>query len=357
MQTSQSLYIKEILAEAVKAKANDLHFSVSNYPLMRVNDGLVPLEDKAIVNQEFMNSLVEFLLTEEQKKKLAADREIIFTYDFDKNLRFKINVFYQRGYISATLRYIPSQVPTIDELGLNPILKKLAESKKGLIIIAGPFGSGRSTTAAALVEEINRSRKEYIITIEQPVEYYFTNKKSVIEQREVGLDTRSFLDALSYFQEEDGDVLYLSQMNDPQIVPQVLEIARGSSLVISTMGADSALRALSAILDMFQSFDEQRVRDLLSSALRAVICQKLLPRAGGGLLAAQEILLVTDAVRSIIAGGSINQLASIIQTSRKEGMISMEQVLADLVGAGKLKLEDALANAVDRKSLEKMLYS
>lgn len=355
METSQNLLIKEILAEGVKAKALDAHFSVGNYPLFRINDELVPLEDKQIINKDFMDSFVQALLTAEQKAKLDQDRELIFTYDFDKNLRFKVNVFFQKGYLSATLRYIPSQVPTIDQLGLNPILKNLAAFNKGLVIVSGPFGSGRSSTAAAMIEEINRTRKEYIITLEKPLEYIYTNQKSVIEQREVGSDTKTYLDALSYFLEEDGDVLFLQEINDAKVVPLALEIARGSALVITTMGADSATKTVSAILDMYQSFDQERIKDLLAGALKAVVCQKLIPKAGGGSVAVQEVMLINEAVRSIITGGSINQLENIIQTARKEGMISMDQAIADAVRAGKIKREEALANCSDQQTMEKLL--
>jgi len=253
--------------------------------------------------------------------------------------------------LSATLRYIPSKIPTVASLGLSTDITKLAKLKNGLMIVSGPFGSGRSTTIAAIIDEINRTRKEYIITIEDPIEYIFTNKKSIVEQREVGSDTRSYSDALKYFEEEDGDVLFLENMQDPKIIPAVLEISRGGSLVLSTISADSAAKTVSRILDSFQSFDQERIRDLLSTSLRAVVCQKLLPRVGGGLVLAYEILIINDAARSVIINGNLNRLEDIIQTSRKDGMISFDQNLAQLVKDRMVSREDALENASNKKKL------
>ncbi len=355
MQASQNLIIKNILMEVVKRRATDLHFSVSNYPILRVGGELIFLDDQEVVTQEFMDIFTDSLFTEEQKKKLVTNKEIILTYDFDRNLRFKINIFYQRGFLSATLRHIPTQVPTISSLGLSPIMKEIAQFKKGLVIVSGPFSSGRSTTAAAVLEEINQTRKVYAITIEEPIEYVFTNSKSIIEQREVGRDTRSFTDALAYFEEEDGDVLFFEEMRNSLIIPNILEIARGGALVLSTMSADSTAKTIARILDSFQSFDHERVRDLLSSSLKAIVCQKLVPKIGGGLMAVQEIMIVNEAIKSIIAKGDPSQIDNIIQISRKEGMITFDQALAGLVRDRKISLEDALDNSSDRKTLENLL--
>ena len=302
-----------------------------------------------------MDGVINFLLSEKQKEKLEKNREIVFAYSFDRNLRFKINIFYQRGFLSVSLRYIPYQVPTISSLGLNPILKELIKENKGLIIVSGPFGSGRSTTMASMVEEINKNRKEYIITIEDPIEYIFTNNNSIIEQREVGSDTNSFTDALKYFEEEDGDILMLEEIKSPAVVPIVLEIARGSALVLSTVSADSASNTISRIFDMFPSYDQDRVRNLLSTALNAIVCQKIVSRIGGGVVMVQEVLVVNEAVRSIIMGGNISGLDNIIQTSRGEGMVSFNNSLAELVMSRQISREDAILNSPDKRVLEQLL--
>ncbi|MBI5765619.1 Flp pilus assembly complex ATPase component TadA, partial [Candidatus Falkowbacteria bacterium] len=278
MKTAQTIVIKNILTEAVKRGATDLHLLVGNAPILRINNQLVLMEESELITSEFMAEFINLLLDKAQQDELAKKKELILAYDFDKNLRFRVNIFYQKDLLSATMRYISAQAPTIESLGIGQEIVNLCKLKKGLILIAGPFGSGRSSTIAAIIENINQTRKEYIITLESPLEYIFTNKKSIIEQREIGRDAISFKDALNYFQEEDGDVLFLEELHDPEIIPAVLEIARGSALVISSMSADSATHAVARILDSFQSFDQERIRDLLSTALKAVICQKLVPK-------------------------------------------------------------------------------
>ncbi|MFA6593709.1 MAG: ATPase, T2SS/T4P/T4SS family [Candidatus Buchananbacteria bacterium] len=353
MDTGQDLFLKQILTEGITASASDWHFTVGHFPIIKVNGELHYLEDKGIITGEFMTKLAGTLLTPGQQEKLAKDREIILTYNFDKNLRFKINIFYQKSFLSATFRYIPMQIPALNQLGLPAAVKELVKLNRGLIIVSGAFGSGRTSTASSMIEEINISRKKYIITIEDPIEYIFANKNSVIEQREVGQDTKSFVDALSYFQEESGDVLFLEQLNSASIVPPVLEIARGSALVVTTMVADTCTRTLTAILDYFPAFDQERIRDLLSGALKAVVCQKLLPKIGGGIVPICEILLVNDTVRSTIASGNLNQLDNIIATSRREGMISFNQALNEAIKANLITYEEAQEHSPDSKGLGK----
>ncbi|MFA5021431.1 MAG: ATPase, T2SS/T4P/T4SS family, partial [Patescibacteria group bacterium] len=211
-----------------------------------------------------------------------------------------------------------------------------------------------SSTSAAIIEEINHSRKAYIITVEDPIEYVFANDLSIIEQREIGRDTNNFEDALKYFQEEDGDVLFLEQLSKPEVIPLALDIASGNSLVITTMAADTAGKAVASILDSFTSFDQDRIRDMLARSLKAVVCQKIIPKIGGGLKAICEILLVNDTVKATIAKGNVGQLEDIVQTSRKEGMISFNQALLDAVRKGEISSEDAVANSPDPQGLEKL---
>lgn len=355
MDTSQNLLMKDILAEAITMGASDLHFSVGNYPVLRVGQELRYLENREIINQSFVEKLVEVLLSAPQKETLQKNKEIVISYTFDKNLRFKVTIFFQRGFLSASLRYIPTRVPTLSELNIDKTIKKFAAYKHGLVIICGPFGSGRSSTIAALIEEINSTRKAYILTIEDPIEYVFANNQSIIEQREVGRDTNSFSDALKYFQEEDGDVLFLEQLSDKDIIPMALDIASGNSLVITAMAADTVVKAVSQILDSFTSFDQERVRDKLAGALKVVVCQKIIPKIGGGLKVVCEIMPVNDTVKSTIAKGSIGQLDNIMQTSRKEGMVSFNQALLDAVNAQEITAADAIANAPDPESFEKLI--
>lgn len=346
------MQIKDILAAAVTQGAADLHFSVGNPPIMRIGGQLTEMTGLEIITQEFMEGFIGILLNNEQKKQLEDRREIIIAFDFDRNLRFKVNVFYQRGFLSATLRYVPVKVPTISSLGISQIVKDLARLESGLVIVSGPFGSGRSTTAAAIIEEINQTQKKYIITIEDPIEYVFTNNKSIIEQRQVGRDTNSFVDALNYFEEENGDVLFVEEMEDPTVIPMVLEIARGGSLVITSSSASSASNTVARILDSFKSFDQERVRNLLSSSLRAVICQRILPKIGGGSVVVQEIMTVNNAIQSMIDSGNIAQIDDVIRTSRGEGMVPFDHGLADLVKNRVISRDDAVNNAINKKRIE-----
>lgn len=345
--------VKEILTESIKLGAFDIHFSVGNYPVIRINDNLNFLEDKGIINQDFMEEVVFSMLNAKQKELLEKEKEIIFSYNFDKNLRFKVNIFYQRGFLSATLRYIQSQIPALEELGLSD-LKELSKLKRGLVIISGPFGSGRSSTVASLINEINKNRKVYIITIEEPIEFIFSNNKSIIEQREVGKDTNSFQDALAYFQEEDGDVLFIDKINDTNTIPPTLEIA-ASSLVFTVVTANSAQATISSIIDNFQSFDQGRIRDMLANSLKAVFCQKMIPKIGGGVKVVYEYLPVNDAVRSTIQSGDLKQIDNIINTSRKSGMISLDHSLAGAVKSGEIEIGQAIENAKNPKFLENLL--
>ncbi len=354
MEVSQNAVLRDILSELIKLRASDVHFSVGNYPTLRIGRELRSLEQRELINQEFMEKLVNFLLTKEQQAKLYRDKEIIIAYDFDKQLRFKVIIFYQRSFLSATLRYIPRQLATLSELGVAEVISQFTTLSSGLVIISGTFGSGRSSTTAALIEEINRTKKKYILTIEDPIEYIFVNNLSIIEQREVGRDTNSFADALKYFQEEDGDVLYLEQMSPSEIIPSVLEIA-SNSLVVTSMAADTATKTIAAIIDSFTSFDQERVKDLLASSLRAVVCQKMIPRAGGGVKVICEVLLANNSVKSIISSGNINQLEGIIQTSRQEGMISFNQALSEAVKRGEIKPAEALAHAPNAAVLQDLI--
>jgi len=355
MDTSRGFVIKAMLVEAIKQGAADIHFSVGSLPLMRINNQLVSMTDKEIVTAELMADLLDFVTDPVARTQLDIDREMIVTREFDKDLRFKVNLFYQKGFLSATMRYLPPRIPSLDNLAVSPVVRDLTKMKKGLIIVSGPFGAGRSTTVAALIDEINRTRREYIITIEDPIEYIFTNAQSVIEQREVGKDTKSFLDAVNYFQEEDGDILFLEEMHNPALIPPVLEIARSGALVFTTVSADSAAKTIARILDGFTSLDQERVRDLLATSLKAVVCQRLLPRVGGGLVLVQELLLANEAVKSAIMNGNINQLVNVIQTSRADGMISFEQAIAELINHHQVAADDALDVVADRKLLESLI--
>jgi len=355
MGTDNSQDFRSTITEAVKRGASSIHFSVGSLPAVRVDDQLVLLDEAAAVTQEFVDELIGLILSPDNLAKFKKEKEIVVSYELDSNLRFKVTVFYQKGSPSVTMRHIPVHVPLLKSLGVSQAVVDLAKLQKGMVIVSGPFGSGRSTTVAALLEEINRTRKEYVITIEDPIEFIFTNKKSIIEQREVGRDTNSFLEALRYFEEEDGDVLFLEELRDVKVIPEVLEIARGSSLVFTVVSAGTVVQTISRILDSFQASDLERIKRLLSTSLKAIVCQKLVPKFGGGLMAVFEVMLINDAVQSIIMSGNLKQLDNIIQTSRGEGMVSFDQSLAELARLEKISYKDTVENAVDKEKMNGLL--
>ncbi|MFH1366932.1 MAG: PilT/PilU family type 4a pilus ATPase [Patescibacteria group bacterium] len=355
MQASEKIFLDKILATGAEYKASDFHFSVGNPPILRVDGKLIPLTKEPILNTDFLNDFVASILDKEQQKVLAEEKEIVFAYTMGNKARFKISIFFQKGNLSVSLRLISSQIKSIKELGLPGVVEKFAELEKGLVVITGPFGSGRTGTLAALINTINKVRSEHIVTIEKPIEFVFTNNKSIIEQREVGRDTRSFTQALRTASHEDVDVIYVSEMDSPEVAESVLNAAESSRLVITSMNTDSVLRTLEKIISFFPEDRQEQIRAQLASVVEGVISQRLLPRVGGGRIAVAEVMIPNDPVRSVIREGAIYQINNILQTSREEGMISLDRSLVELVRTGEILIDDALANAVDKQNLKLML--
>lgn len=351
MDTALNVTISKILTTAAKRKASNIHLTVGAYPVLRINEELVELKEEKIITQDFMEEFVAAILNEEQKKELATDKEVIFVQQFADKFRFKINIFYQKDFLSASLKLIPNQTPLLVNLGLPKAVYSLSDKKSGLIIVTGPYGSGRTTTVASMIEEINKSRQENIVTIEKPIEYLFINQKSLVEQREVGRDVNSFVDALQSLQEADVDVIAVSVTQESGVIPLVLEFANSGRLAIFQMNTISVVQTIEEILAKFQTEERQRAQLLLMGGLLAIICQRLVPRIGGGLVLATEVLIVNDAVRSLIREGRIKQITTILQSSRAEGMSTLDQSLADLVKAGEVLIDRAIDYATDPAAL------
>lgn len=352
METRNQLAINKILTMVAEYKASDLHLSVANPPILRVDGKLIALTDEPLLTPDWLATFIDSILNEEQKVILARDKEMVLCYDFSDKVRFKVNVFYQKGALSASLRYIPNLIRTIDELGLPAIVRGFTKLKKGLVLVTGPFGSGRTTTMASLVNEVNQERAEHIITIEKPIEYLFIENKSVIEQREVGKDTNSFTEALDAIREEDVNVVMVSEMETKEAIRMVLGVAEAGRLIFSVMSTDSVLKTIEKIINSFDQDEKGHIRNQLADDLEGIISQRLLPKAGGGMKLVAEVLIPTSAARSVIRDGAIYQLNNILQTSRGEGMISLDRSLAELVKAGEISLDDALAQAADPQNLK-----
>ncbi|MFA6382525.1 MAG: ATPase, T2SS/T4P/T4SS family [Candidatus Buchananbacteria bacterium] len=357
MEASLNLAINKILATAAKRRALNVHLTVGAYPVLRIDDELVELAEEQIVTQDFINQLAGSWVSDLQKTELEKEKAIIFVKEVSKNLRLKINFFYQKGSLAASFRLIPTQISPLINLGLPKSIYGLADKKSGLIIVCGPYGSGRTTTAASIIQEINKSRKENIITIEKPIEYLIANQKSLIEQREVGRDANSFIDALNYAQQADVDIIAVGASQEEGIIPLVLEFASSGRLAILVMDTNSVVQTLEEILSAFRPEEKLRAQSLLSESLLAVISQRLVPRAGGGLILAAEVLFATEPVQSLIAEGRIKQLTTILQTSRAEGMLSLDQALAELVSSGEVLIDKAVEYAADPQNFRAIAKS
>lgn len=346
METSLNIFINKILTAAAKGRASNIHLTVGAFPALRIDEDLVELKDEQIITNDFIKKLADGWLDDGQRKELAQEKEVTFIREVSKKFRIKVNFFFQKNFLSASLRIIPAQIPPLINLGLPKSVYGLTDKKAGLIIVVGPYGSGRTTTIAAMIEEINKSRKDKIITVEKPIEYLFVGKESLIEQREVGRDVNSFVDALEYAQQADVDVVAIETTPEPEIFPLVLEFANSGRLCILAMNTNSVVQTVEEILASFPSDEKQRAQLLLSESLLAIIAQRLVPRAGGGLVLAAEVLIATEAVRSLIREGRIKSITTILQSSRAEGMLSLDQSLAELVKSGEVLIDQAIEYAI-----------
>lgn len=355
MNTRNKLIIDKILSTMAEQKASDLHFSVGSSPVIRLHDKLITLENEDVITKEFVSEFVDELLDEDQKHTLESKKEVVLAYQFQKRARFRINIFFQKGVLAVYFRLIGDTIIPLQKLGLPTTIQQFTQLKKGFIIVSGSFGSGKTTTSASMIDYINQTNSSYVLTIEQPIEYVFQNKKSIIEQREVGRDTISFEQALSTITQEDVDLLFISELTSKTIIKEILNIAASGRLVIANMEADTIIKTLELILYSFPTNEQQQIREELAITLAGIVCQRLIPKIGGGLIAVAEILTSTAPVQSLIKEGSLYQINNIIQTSREEGMISLDWSLAELVKSNQILLEDALNNANDPQQLKYIL--
>ncbi len=355
MALAQNIALEHLLTRVAEYHASDLHLTVGSPPVLRVDSALTPLQEEPVVTPDFMETVLEQLLSEEQRAELTERRSIVFTYAFGNKARFKANVFYQKGYPSASLRYIAPRVLTLAELKLPDAVYRFTKLNRGLVIIAGPFGSGRSATVAALIDTINRERSEHILTIERPIEYLFENQQSIVEQREVGRDTPSFAEAIENSFQEDANVIMLSELETQDVIESALKIADAGRLVVSTMSTDTAVRTLEKIITSFPPDRQEQISVQLSEVLEGIVAQRLLPKTGGGSVAVTEVLLVSPAIRAVIRDGALAQIPTILQTSRGEGMMTLDTALAEAVKRGDISTEEALRHATDKETLQLQL--
>ncbi|MGB9814082.1 MAG: type IV pilus twitching motility protein PilT [Thermovenabulum sp.] len=330
----------KILENALLKRASDVHISVNLPPILRVNGELVALSGEEIFTVSELEEIVLNVLKTEQIQKFRENGEIDFAYSIHGLGRFRVNLFMQRGTPAFAIRIIPDRIPSFEELQIPPILKKFALLEKGLIIVTGPTGSGKSTTLAAIIDFINSQKNCHIVTIEDPIEYLHRHNKSIIHQREVGEDTKSFDRALISALREDPDVIMIGEMRDLNTMASAITAAETGHLVMSTLHTSSAIGAIERIVDIFPPHQQNQIRVQLSDILACVIAQRLLPRADGkGRIAAFEILVATPAVKNLIREGKTHQLLSAMQTGAKFGMQTMEQSLQKLLEGGLISKE------------------
>src|SRR5688572_1367474 len=349
--------IEILLEEVIKKKASDLHLQVGLPPMLRVDGALVPVSGAELLNDEGVETLVFAILDEDQKQILLKDKEFDFSFAFGDLGRFRVNAFHERGNLAAALRLINNDILSIEQLGLPPIVNKFAEYPRGLVLVTGPTGSGKSTTLAAMIHKINTERAEHIVTIEDPIEYTHRSKKSVIVQREVHYDTYSFSAALRSALRQDPDVVLIGEMRDLETIASAITIAETGQLVLATLHTNSAAQSIDRMIDVFPPHQQPQIRSQLSNILMAVASQRLLPAIGGGRIAAAEILVATPAVRNIIREGKTHQLEAVIQTGAEFGMQSMDKTLAGMIHNGSITYEEARQVAVDIDELDRLMRS
>src|SRR3989338_2208242 len=355
--TNEHTPIQELLELSLKERASDLHLSVGHPPVLRIAGRLVPLVKKALFSPQDIEQLAFSLMTAEQKERLVQEKEVDFSYNYDTRARFRINIFYQKGVLSAALRLIPAQIKTIDELGLPAILHQFANATQGFILITGPSSHGKSTTLAAIIDEINHTRADHIITIEDPIEYVFTDDKSIIDQREVRQDALSFPSALRATFRQDPDVIMVGEMRDAETIATAITAAETGHLVFATLHTNSASQTVHRIVDSFAPEQQAQVRSQLSGSLLGVVSQRLVPRIKGGLIPAAEIMISNPAVANIIRENKIHELPLVIETSAEIGMISLNRALANLVRAKEITLENALTYSLNPAELRALARS
>lgn len=347
--------IEILLDEVVKRKASDLHLQVGLPPMLRVDGALTPVTGADPLTEETMEVLVFSILDEDQKQILLKDKEFDFSFSYGDLGRFRVNTFHERGNIAAALRLIPNEILTTQQLGLPPVIEKFSDYPRGLVLVTGPTGSGKSTTLASIVNKINAEKATHIITIEDPIEFTHKSKKSVIAQREVHYDTYSFSAALRSALREDPDVVLIGEMRDLETIASAITIAETGHLVFATLHTNSASQSIDRMIDVFPPHQQPQIRAQLSNILMAIVSQRLVPALGGGRIVAAEILIATPAVRNIIREGKSHQLEAVIQTGSEFGMQSMDRTLSNLVHAGTITYEEARNFAVDLDELDRLM--
>lgn len=355
MKIDYKLYLRKLLEVVVEKQASDFHITVGKPPMIRLNRELVPLLNESLFTPDDTKELAFALMTMEQREEFLREKQIDFSYNFGEKGRFRANVFFQRGYISVALRLIPEKIRTLHELNLPSTLYRFCNYSQGFVLITGPSSHGKSTTLAALINEINNTKTKHIITIEDPIEYLFDQNKCIISQRELHKDTLSFEKALKATFREDPDVIMVGEMRDKETIETAITAAETGHLVFATLHTNSAAQTLYRILDSFSGEQQNQVKSQLSRSLVGIVSQRLVPRINGGVVPACEILFNNDAVSNLIRKDKVYEIPLIIDTSYDEEMVSLNRSLAELVRMGVVDIEIAMNYSTNPQEFVKLI--
>ncbi len=347
--------LDNLLVITAKQNASDLHLAVGRRPTIRVDSVLIPITDEPILTKEDAEGLVFALLSEEQKTSFLDRKQVDFSHNYEDKARFRVNAYFQRGFVAAALRLIPAQIKTVEELNLPPILHDFTKLNQGFVLVVGPAGHGKSTTLAALLDEINHKRNDHIITIEDPIEYIFSQDRCIISQREVGADTISFNSALRAVLRQDPDVIMIGEMRDAETIATAMTAAETGHLVFSTLHTNSASQTVDRVIDSFPPNQQGQIVSQLASTLVAIVSERLIPKVGGGRIPSMEIMIVNPAIRNLIRERKIYQIDLVIETSVQEGMMSLNRSLVNLIKKKEISLEQAESYSLNPAELRILL--
>jgi len=340
--------IKNLLKLGAQQNASDLHFAVGRHPTLRIDGKLIPLEQEAVLVPEDTKAFADYFMNAHHKEKFLADGEIDFSYSLEDKIRFRTNVFYQRGYIGIVMRVINSEIKPLEDLGVPQLVYEFANFSQGLFLVTGPVGHGKSTTLAALIDYINHNKKQHILTIEDPIEYMYEQDRCIINQREIGQDSQDYPGALRAALREDTNVILIGEMRDLETIGTAVTAAETGHLIFATLHTNDAAQTIDRIVDTFASHQQNQIRSQLANVLLGVMSQRLIPHTNGGRVPAVEIMIKNHAIENLIREDKTYQIDTVIETSQKEGMISLDKSLAELLQAGDITLEHAMTYAKNR---------
>ena len=347
--------LNDLIKTVSQEGASDLHLSEGKKPTIRVSGMLLPLVKREVISKEMIVGILSELVSKENRDFFLKNKELDFSYGIEDGERFRGNAFFQQGMISIALRIIPRKIRSLEELNLPYILRSFADKSQGFFLVVGPVGHGKTTTLSAMIESINESRAEHIITIEDPIEYIYEPKKSIIDQREVRIDTVDFQTAMKSMFREDVNVALIGEMRGTETIATAVTAAETGHLVFSTLHTNGAAQTVSRIIDSFPAEQQEQIRIQLAGSLTGIFSQRLIPRISGGLIPAYELLINNNAVANLIRENRIHEISSVIETSSQDGMIDMNKCLAGLVSKGEITVESAYAYSTDPNILERMI--